>query len=65
MEAEVRRAALVELRSEGGLDFIVRDESEGIHRCRIRVDVHTESYEDIVCHALQRATVIAARKEED
>ena len=45
--------------------MIVRDEDEGIHRCRIRVDVHPKSYGDIVCRALQRAAVIVAREEED
>ena len=45
--------------------MIVRDKDEGIHRCRIRVDVHPKSYGDIACRALQRAAIIAAREEED
>ena len=65
MAAEVGRAALVELRLAGGLDFIVRDEDELIRRCRIRVDVHPKSYGDIVCSALQSSAVIAAREDED
>ena len=61
--AEVGRAALVELRSAVGLDLIVGDEGEGIRRCRIRVDIHPNSYGDILCRTIQRAAVIAAREE--
>ena len=58
---EVGRADLMELRSAGRLDLTVEDKGEGILRCRIRVDVHPNLYGDIVCRALQRASVIAAR----
>ena len=62
---EVGREALVELRLAGVLYLIVGDEGEGIHRCRIHVDVYPKSYGDIVFRALQRAVVIAEREEEE
>ena len=65
MAAEVVRAALVELMLAVGLYLIVEDEGEGIHRCRICVDVHPKSYGYIVCCALQRAAFTTAREEED
>ena len=63
MEAEVGRAALEELNLARGFDFIVGDKGEGIRRCRIRVDIHPNSYGDILCRTIQRAAVIAAREE--
>ena len=65
MAEEVGREALVELRLAGVLYLIVGDEGEGIHRCRIHVDVYPKSYRDIVFHALQRAAIIAEREEEE
>ena len=47
------------------MDFIVGDKGEVLCRCRIRVNVHPKLYGDIVCRALQRATVIAAREKEE
>ena len=47
------------------MDSIVGDKGEGICRCRIRVDVHPKLCGDIVCRALQRAVVIAARDKEE
>ena len=47
------------------MNLVVGGEGEGIRCCRIRVNVHPKSYGDIVCRALQRAAVVAAREEED
>ena len=47
------------------MNLVVVNEGEGIRCCSIRVNVHPKLYGDIVCRALQRAAVIAAREEED
>ena len=62
---EVGREVLVDLRSAGGLDLIVGDKGEVIRHCRICFDVHPKSYGYILCRALQRASIVATREEEE